>query len=367
MLKLIAIFFLIQSTTFAQSKPQSESPPLREATQAEQEAILKVLGEQNLKKIGEEALDRQEHLKNGMLGTHTVKNKQPTTTPMRVMVPQNFNPEEVERDGKPFFQQIFVSWGFDRCTHSISDLAFTTPDGNFIIKNAVAKDRQSPFNLKLYLFSTVPQYNIDIGVMFNSKWGMELNINHMKWVFDNKQPYDIEGNYNHDVVLADGSVAPFEAAKAKRDASWVDAEHSDGYNYESISAVRNFNILHTAKDRVALDARVAAGIGFMMPKTKIKFHQDAVGNYVGADNDFHIAGPGAHADIKARLVFFSKFYLQGTTRASIAKLNDVLVDGSSSRLEQLQPVTSIQLIGQIGYIYNFKKKKPTNSINSAPF
>ncbi len=320
---LLLLFF--RSPTYAQTTE------LREATPAETEAIADKLGGKGISSL-------------------------------RIRVPRLFDIHATEQDGKPFFQQIYISWGFDRAAHSNSDLAFTTRDGNFTILNAVAKDRQSPFNLKLYLFSTVPQYNIDIGVMFNEKWGAEININHMKWVFDNSLRYTITGNYNHNVVLSDGSVIPFDEAKARGDASWLKAEHSDGYNYESISLIRNFNVYHSPNNRFAYDMRVGAGVGFMMPKTKINIQQDAQGNYIGADNQFHIAGPGANVDLKARLVFFSKFYIQGTGRASIAKLNDVLVDGSSSRLEQVQPVTSIQLIGQIGYIHRFQKndKKAAN-------
>jgi len=335
MLNWIAIFLFFTTTTFAQEPVASPTPAteLREATPAESEVILEKLGRKTLEALSKEAY--------------------PT---LKVRVPRLFDITATERDGKPFFQEIFVSWGFDRCAHSNSDLAFTTNDGNFTILNAVAKDRQSPFSLKLYLFSTVPQYNIDIGVMFNEKWGAEININHMKWVFDNARSYQITGNYNHDVVLSDGSVVPFQEAQNRKDASWIKVEHSDGYNYESISLVRNFNIYRSPRGRFAYDMRVGAGLGFMMPKTKIEIQQDAQGNYIGADNRFHIAGPGAHADIKARLVFFSKFYIQGTSRANVAKLNDVLVDGTSSRLEQVQPVTSIQLIGQIGYIHRFQKK-----------
>lgn len=371
MLFFISLFLTLHSFSFAQTEPQAA---LREATATERELILQKLGEQNLREIGEEIIQRQNHLQRLMLAepnqfykmlpeaTSTGLEQSKTLMANRlpvIRVPHHFDINRVEIDGKPFFQEIFISWGFNRALHTNSDMNFTTPEGNFTVRDAVGKDRQSPFSIRLYLFSTVPQYNVDIGVMFNSKWGMELNINHMKWVFDRTLPYDIDGTYQHDVVLADNTLVPFEEAKQRRDASWIKVEHSDGYNYESISAVRNINVFHTRENRLALDARVAAGVGFMMPKTKVDLQQDAVGNFFGSDNPFHITGAGMHADLKARLVFYSKFYLQGTVRGGVAQMNDVLINGRDypGRIGFSQPISSIQLIGQIGYIHTFNKKR----------
>jgi hypothetical protein len=380
MLFFISLCLSLWSHSFAQTPSSSD---YREATPTEKELILEKLGEQNLRTIGEEAIRRQNHLQRMMLAEPNqfykmlpdvnstgfeqsltgVSPLMPQTAianrPPMIRVPHQFDINRVEMDGKPFFQEIFISWGFDRCMHTNSDMIFRTPDGNFTVKNAIAKDRQSPFSLRLYLFSTVPQYNVDIGVMFNSKWGMELNINHMKWVFDRTLPYEIEGNYQRSVVLSDNTLVPFEEARKQGDASWIKVEHSDGYNYESISAIRNINVFRTRENRLALDARIAAGVGFMMPKTKVDLQQDAVGNFFGADNPFHITGAGMHADVKARLVFYSKFYLQGTVRGGVAQMKDVLINGRDypGRIDFAQPISSIQLIGQIGYIHQFKNKR----------
>jgi hypothetical protein len=373
------LFISLCISLFTHSFAQTTAPSTyREATPAEKEVILQKLGEKNIQELGEETIRRQSDLKRMMLAdqpqfskllkqnTPSLAPHQPLSQPpltdthtLQISVPLHFDPNRTEVDGKPFFQEIFISWGFNRAMHTNSDMNFSTPEGNFTVRDAVAKDRQSPFSLRLYLFSTVPQYNVDIGVMFNSKWGMEININHMKWVFDRTLPHDIDGNYQHDVVLADNNLVSFEEAKQRRDASWIGLEHSDGYNYESISAVRNINVFHTRENRLALDARAAAGVGFMMPKTKVDLQQDAVGNYFGSDNPFHITGAGMHADVKARLVFYSRFYIQGTVRGGVAQMKDVLISGRDypGRIDFSQPISSIQLIGQIGYIHKFHNKR----------
>jgi hypothetical protein len=202
--------------------------------------------------------------------------------------------------------------------------------------------------------------------MFNPKWGLELSQNHMKWVFDRHRPYEMSGDYNRIVMLDNpnpqygwdlANPHTFEEAKARKDASFVQFEHSDGYNYASLGLIYKQNLLETKNKKFAIDARLGAGAGLMIPKTKVIFHQDQLYNYHGLDNKFHIAGGGVHGDAGIKFTFFNSFYFQAITRGSYIKVKDALVDGSDARLEHVQPIASIQLMGQVGYQYNFKPKK----------
>lgn len=291
----------------------------------------------------------------------------------RVLVPTHFDFQKTEDDGKPLFQEIYIGWGYNRGFHSKSDVQFTTPDGTFVVHQAVGYDRPSPFDPKIYFNPTkfsIPQYNVEIGVMFNSKWGIELKEDHMKWVFDPTIPYNITGDYNHQVMVANPNPVaewdavhgvPFSVAAKNKDATWIQMEHSDGYNYASLGAVYNLNMLKSKDERFKLDARFGAGAGLMIPKTKVMFHQDRPWNWEGLDNKFHIAGGGVHAEAKLRLTLFTRFYVQAATRGTLIKVKDALVDGTESRMEQIQPITSIQFMGQVGYIHPIGKKKQKKS------
>jgi hypothetical protein len=281
--------------------------------------------------------------------------------------------KELQEAQKPLLHQVYFSWGYNRAWHSKTDVQFTTPDGSFTIHKAHGDDRPSPFDPKIYfnpVTMSIPQYNIDFGVMFNPKWGLEGSMNHMKWVFDNSRPYELSGDYNRTVFIKNpnpqygwdlSNPVTFSEAKAKRDASFVAAEHSDGYNYASLGMVYKQNLFETKNKNFSIDTRFGAGAGLMIPKTKVIFHQDQLYNYHGLDNKFHIAGGGVHGDVGIKFTLFNSVYLQAITRGSYIKVKDALVDGTESRMEHIQPIGSVQVLGQIGYQHTLKpktKKKP---------
>jgi hypothetical protein len=270
---------------------------------------------------------------------------------------------------KPFIHQIYFAWGYNRNYHTGSDVKFTTPDGTFTIHDAQSKDRPSPFSVKDYFNPSnlsIPQYNMELGLMFNEKWGLEMKQDHMKMVFDNTRPYEITGDYSHQVVIKNENPTSewdkeipvdFSVAKAKKDATWLKWEHTDGYNYVSLGAVYNQNLYKTKNEKFKIDGRFGAGAGLMIPKTDVSIHQDKQWNYIGKNNRFHVAGGGVHAEAKLRLTFWNSIFLQAATRGTYIKVKDALVDGTSSRMEHIQPMASLQIMGQIGYTYTFKTKK----------
>jgi hypothetical protein len=276
---------------------------------------------------------------------------------------------ELKEVQKPLVHQIYFSWGYNRSLHSKSDVQFTTPDGTFTIHDAHGNDRPSPFSPKAYFLPaniTIPQYNVDFGVMFNPKWGLEASMNHMKWVFDSKRPYEMSGEYNRIVLLDNpnpqygwdiANPFTFEEAKERKDASFINMEHSDGYNYASLGLVYKQNLIETKNKKFAIDTRFGAGAGLMIPKTKVIFHQDERYNFHGLDNKFHIAGGGVHGDVGLKFTFFNSIYFQAITRGSYIKVKDALVDGTDSRMEHIQPIASIQVMGQVGYIHTLKPRQ----------
>lgn len=57
-------------------------------------------------------------------------------------------------------------WGWNRACYSTSDIRFSGEEYGFIIEDAVAHDRQTPFNTYDYfhpLRITTPQFNARIG------------------------------------------------------------------------------------------------------------------------------------------------------------------------------------------------------------
>lgn len=264
-------------------------------------------------------------------------------------------------------RQIYFVWGYNRAFHSNADMTFHTEDGSFTVHNAQGVDRPSPFDFDTYFNPaklSIPQYIVKVGYMFNESWGIEFGQDHMKWVFVNDIPYDVSGNFDATVyAVEEGQEYPtamnWDDVQNSGNMTWLGAEHTDGYNYVNLSAVYNLNVIKTKNEVFSLDIRPNAGIGIMVPKTRVFMHRDEMWSWKGLDNRFHVAGFGAHVEAKVRATFFKYFFVEAAMRVTHIKITDALVDGSGARMEHA-PITSRQFYGSAGFnipINGRKKKK----------
>lgn len=100
---------------------------------------------------------------------------------------------DTERPGREFF----FSWGYNGNTYANSDLHIRQPAlGNDFTLSAVrirdGKGWTDLFNHSLF----VPQYNVRAGFFFNQKWGVELALDHIKWIVRQDQTVRITGRLN---------------------------------------------------------------------------------------------------------------------------------------------------------------------------
>lgn len=288
-------------------------------------------------------------------------NNRPEILSYEVEFDKNQN-DELNKNIKP--RSIYFVWGYNRAWHGSSDMTFRTNEGSFTIHDAQGVDRPSPFDPAVYFNPSklsIPQYVMKVGYVFDETFGIELAQDHMKWVFVNDIPYEITGDFSPVLYTdEDGSEWPvantFEDVRESGNTTWLAAEHSDGYNYVNASAVFNINIVATKNEIFKIDFRPAAGVGLMIPKTRIMMHRDQMWNWKGLDNRFHIAGYGVHAEAKVRITFFNKFFVEAATRGTYIKVENALVDGSNARLEHT-PIPSLQVYGAAGIAIPIGKKR----------
>jgi hypothetical protein len=281
----------------------------------------------------------------------------------------------IENENKELKGKIYFSWGYNRAWHSKSDVTFSTSEGTFTIHDAHGDDRPSPFDPKVYFNPakmSIPQYNLKLGYQFNDRWALEGGTDHMKWVFDNQRKYDISGDFSAKVVVPNpnsqhgwDAVMPvdFDEVKESGDVSWLGFEHSDGYNYVHLTGVFNQKVFETKNKIFALSAQIGAGAGLMVPKTKVNMHRDQAWNWEGLDNRFHVAGAGVHGDVRLKMTFYDRVFIQGVARGNAIKVKNALVNTNKdpgARLEHT-PIYSGQISVEIGANFPlYKKKKLTN-------
>jgi hypothetical protein len=95
-------------------------------------------------------------------------------------------------------REFFVSWGYNGDTYSTSDMHFSQmPLGNeFTLFAVQARDSKGWTDITNHsLF--VPQYNIRFGVFLNDAWGIELALDHFKWIVRQDQTVRIAGTVNN--------------------------------------------------------------------------------------------------------------------------------------------------------------------------
>lgn len=273
----------------------------------------------------------------------------------------------LHRQAESIGDRIWVSWGYNRTRFGAADSTFHTPEGTFTIHGSQGYDRPTPFDPAVYFNPTqlsIPQYNLTVGWQFHPHWALELNQDHMKWVFDPHQKYEMSGEYSPTLYVDDpdaqgpgpGVATTFDQIKKTGDATWIHFEHTNGYNYVSASLVYLQPVFKDEKNRIAVDANAGAGVGTFIPQTSVSIRRDAPWNWIQNDNRFHIAGYGAHVNGGLRLTFFERVFFQATARSSWVKVTHALVDRSGSYLTQT-PIQALELIGQIGWQGLISSKK----------
>ena len=272
--------------------------------------------------------------------------------------------EKVFKVDPPKKRMIYFSWGYNRGFHSKSDATFKTADGTFTVHDAVGRDRQSKDILDYVIPSRIPipQYNLRIGYQLNDHWDIVVGLDHMKWVFDNQIKYEVTGDYNHMVFVPDASGDPalltgltFDQVKQTGDMRWLSFEHTNGYNYVHAGAIYKNNLFTSRNGDFKIETGVGAGAGIMVPQTTVKYHQDSWWNWQGVDNQFHVAGFGAHAEAKVQLGY-KNFFIEPVVRGTYIKINNALVQSNGEVLSHT-PIGSIQFIVQGGYKIPLKERK----------
>lgn len=259
----------------------------------------------------------------------------------------------------------YVIWGYHRGQHSRSDVTFKTPDGTFTIHNVKGVDRPST-GLRSYIDPTKitqPQYNLRLGYMITDKLAIEIGTDHMKWVIDFSENYEVTGNYNRPFWINNTSYT-LEELRAAGYNPPIHLEHTDGYNYVNAGVVYYQNLFNSVNKRWSVDAGVGAGAGMLVTKTNIYINDGLDGSIRHNDNAFQVAGYGLHADGRFRVSYNTRggkqIYLMATARGVYGKVDNApFLDNYGGSIEH-SPILSLQkgIMGGVTFpVFEGKKNK----------
>ena len=229
----------------------------------------------------------------------------PTPTPAPVAKPKT--------PGREFF----FSWGYNGDNYTTSDLHISQPSlGNdFTFVGVHAHDSKAWTNL----FShgpTVPQYNVRFGYFINEKWGLELALDHIKWIVTQDQQVPITGTLNGSPV--DAVVTLTEDV--------LKYQLNNGANPVFINLIRRYRLAGSVGKTGYVAVLLKAGGGFAVPHTE--------NTLFGQPNEpgFQwFAGWDVDAGVAVRAHLWKGIYVEFEDKFVYARYFDVNVDRGTAR------------------------------------
>jgi len=224
--------------------------------------------------------------------------------------------------------KVYAFWGWNRGWYSDSDITFTGDNYNFTLKDVVAKDRQSPFQLDPYFHPvriTIPQTNLRIGYYINDKIDISIGVDHMKYIMPNDQTVKITGDINDNSDF-DGTYNDEDIVLTS---NFLSFEHSDGLNYINAEITRNDNLLELLKINVNADkfqthTLVGFGLGAQVPRSNVTLWNN------DRNDTFHLAGYGIAAKVGLNFTFFKHFFIRGEYKLGFMDMPDILTSPYSA-------------------------------------
>lgn len=214
-------------------------------------------------------------------------------------------------------REYFASWGYNGANFARSDLHIRQPSlGNdFTLVGVRARDSKAwtdLFNHSLF----VPQYNVRFGLFFNDRWGVEVALDHIKWIVRQDQNVRMTGTLNGSAVDTQVTLTP----------EVLRYQLNNGSNPIFFNLIRRFRLAGTARRTGHLSLLAKAGGGFAIPHTE--------NTVFGQPNEkgfqfFH----GVNADVGAavRLHLLRRLYFEVEEKLIYARYFGVNVDQGKAR------------------------------------
>jgi len=213
--------------------------------------------------------------------------------------------------------EFFFSWGYNGDRYARSDMHFQQSDlGNdFTLHGVHASDEKGWTDL-FHHSLTVPEYNVRLGYFFNARWGIELAIDHIKWVVDQDQQVRITGTLGG---------APVDRTTTLT-TDVLRYKLNNGANPVFINVIRRMAIAGEPGHTGNVSLLVKAGAGFAVPHTEnAVFDQPNKAGFQwfhGWDTDVAVA---------ARINLFKRVYLELEDKLLYAGYRDININHGIAR------------------------------------
>jgi hypothetical protein len=222
---------------------------------------------------------------------------------------------------------FYLYWGWNQAQYSKSDIHFTGNNYDFTLKKVIARERQTPFNLKIYLNPTqltIPQVNYRMGYFVSDHYDISFGVDHMKYVMKRGQTVAIQGSLKNTGTKYDGV---YNGENIVLSPDFLTYEHTDGLNYINLEVNRHDKIADLSKyniKNVHISLTEGISVGGLYPRTDIKL-------LVNKENDeFHWAGYGIAAKVGLNIAFLKYLFFQTELKGGFINMPDIRTTNSEA-------------------------------------
>ncbi|MFT5512743.1 MAG: hypothetical protein ACI8SE_001141 [Bacteroidia bacterium] len=257
---------------------------------------------------------------------------------------------QTKKKGLDMGEKWYVNWGWNRGWYTKSDIHMIGNDYDFVLDNVQAKDRQSKFGFKEYLFITqlsVPQTNLKLGYFVNEHYSIAGGFDHMKYVMVRDQTTTITGNINRAGSLYNGS---YDNDSIQLGYNFLRYEHTDGLNYVFLEWNRHDEWFNLKKSKVRISSVIGVGPALLRPRTDVTLM-----NRQGR-NVYHNAGFGLNGKLGVNILLFNHFNITSEVKGGYINMQYIQ---ATERKEDIakQQFGFLQVNIQIGATLGFKKSR----------
>ncbi len=214
-------------------------------------------------------------------------------------------------------REFFVSWGYNGDSYTKTDLHIRQPSlgSDFTLAGVQARDSKawtSLFSHSLF----VPQYNVRTGIFLNERWGLELALDHFKWIVRQDQQVRMTGMLNGAAVDAPVTLAT----------DVLRYQLNNGANPVFVNLIRRVRLRGERGRTGSVFFLAKAGGGFAVPHTEnVLFGQPNEKGF----QFFHGWDMDAGAAVRVHLV--KRLYFEFEEKAVYARYFGVKVDRGTAR------------------------------------
>ena len=223
--------------------------------------------------------------------------------------------------------KMYIFWGWNRAHFTQSDIRFRGNNYDFMLKNVVAYDRQTPFALDPYFHPTklsIPQTNLRIGYFISEHYNVSFGADHMKYVMEQNQTVKMTGFIKNSDTRFDGNYTDKDIILTD---DFLTFEHTDGLNYLNLAISRIDNLFNFNRLRIKnieMSFTEGFGVGVLMPRTNTQLLKNK--RY----DEYHFAGYGVDAKIGLNILFYKHFFIQSELKSGYINMPDIRTTVSSS-------------------------------------